>query len=151
MKSYSSLLFVSDFSACSESAVEAVASLAKLLNAKLHVLHCVEPVDMYATRYGTEQTLYFEMMKEIRTGANTDMQKLHDEFSQLGLQVSTVIREGKAADEIIAYAAEHNISMICISTHGWSGLKHFMLGSTTEKVLRRAPCPVFVIRCAPNT
>jgi nucleotide-binding universal stress UspA family protein len=58
-----------------------------------------------------------------------------------------VVREGKPADEIVDYAKSHSIGLICMSTHGWSGFKHLLLGSTTERVLRRAPCPVFVMRC----
>jgi nucleotide-binding universal stress UspA family protein len=53
---------------------------------------------------------------------------------------------GRASDEICGYAKEHGISIISIGTHGRSGLEHFLFGSTTERVLRKAPCPVLSVR-----
>ncbi len=146
MKNYHSILFATDFSECSRKAIEHAVDLAQLMNAKLHLLHIIEPIDMYATRFGTEQSLYFDLMKEMRTGAHADLNKLTAEISARGVSVIPVLREGKPADEIVSYAKEHNIGLICIATHGWTGFKHLMLGSTTEKVLRHAVCPVFVVR-----
>ncbi len=148
MKKYSSILFATDFSDCAQKAVESVVDLASALGSTLHVVNVVEPIDVYATRYGTEQTLYYELMKQMRTGAHADIDKLSTDLRAKGLQVIATVREGKPADEIVSYAREHNISLICLSTHGWTGFKHLMLGSTAEKVLRHADCPVFVIRCS---
>ena len=58
----------------------------------------------------------------------------------------TTVRKGRASDEICNYAKENNISIIAIGTHGRSGLEHFLFGSTTERVLRKATCPVLSVR-----
>ncbi|MFM8472580.1 MAG: universal stress protein [Candidatus Kapaibacterium sp.] len=147
MKTYGSILFPTDFSHCSDSAVDAVCDLAQTLGAELHLLHVVEPIDVYATRYGSEQALYFDLMKQMRTGAHEDLEALKKTLAARGLHPVAVIREGKPADEIVEYAKTHGIGMICMSTHGWSGFKHLLLGSTTERVLRHSPCPMFVLRC----
>lgn len=147
MKTYGSILFPSDFSHCSEQAVNQVCDLAQTLGAELHLLHVVEPLDVYATRYGTEQALYYDLMKQMRTGAHEDLDALTKKLAARGLHPVPVVREGKPADEIVDYAKSHGIGLICMSTHGWSGFKHLLLGSTTERVLRRAPCPMFVMRC----
>ncbi len=146
MKSYHSILYATDFSECSTKALEYAVDLAHIMNAKLHLLHVVEPLDMYATRFGTEQSLYFDLMKELRTTANSDLQKVAAQISDRGIGVIPVVREGKPAEQIVNYASEHSIALICIATHGWTGFKHLMLGSTTERVLRHAECPVFVVR-----
>ncbi|MDG2212539.1 MAG: universal stress protein [Verrucomicrobiota bacterium] len=56
------------------------------------------------------------------------------------------IRVGSAYEEICRFAKEHAIDLIIISTHGYTGLKHCLLGSTTEKVVQHAPCPVLAVR-----
>ena len=53
---------------------------------------------------------------------------------------------GRPADEIVAYADKINATMIVMTTHGYSGIKHALLGSTTEQVLRHANCPVLSVR-----
>ncbi|MCL4720932.1 MAG: universal stress protein [Gammaproteobacteria bacterium] len=53
---------------------------------------------------------------------------------------------GRPAETIVDYASEKGAEMIVITTHGHSGLKHVLLGSTTEGVLRRATCPVLSVR-----
>jgi nucleotide-binding universal stress UspA family protein len=55
---------------------------------------------------------------------------------------------GRPAEEIANYARDHDAAMIIMTTHGYSGVKHLLLGSTTEGVLRHANCPVLSIRAA---
>ena len=56
------------------------------------------------------------------------------------------VRTGLAAYEITEAAKEHDIDLIVIATHGYTGWKHFAIGSTAERVVRAAPCPVLVVR-----
>jgi nucleotide-binding universal stress UspA family protein len=58
----------------------------------------------------------------------------------------TAIRTGLAAHEIVEAARDLDSDLIVIATHGYTGWKHFCIGSTTERVVRTAPCPVFVVR-----
>ena len=57
-----------------------------------------------------------------------------------------VVRTGKPFYEINQYAQEEDINLIVIATHGHSGMEHILFGSTAEKVVRTAPCPVLVVR-----
>jgi nucleotide-binding universal stress UspA family protein len=54
--------------------------------------------------------------------------------------------EGYAAGDIVSFAENYASELIVIATHGRTGLEHMLLGSVTEKVVRRAPCPVFTVR-----
>jgi nucleotide-binding universal stress UspA family protein len=56
------------------------------------------------------------------------------------------LRTGKPFYEIIQYAEEEQIDLIIIATHGHSGMEQVLFGSTAEKVVRKAPCPVLVVR-----
>jgi universal stress protein A len=57
-----------------------------------------------------------------------------------------IVRTGKPFYEINQYAQEEDIDLIVIATHGHSGMEHILFGSTAEKVVRKAPCPVLVVR-----
>ena len=56
------------------------------------------------------------------------------------------LRTGKPFYEIVQYAADEQIDLIIIATHGHSGMEQVLFGSTAEKVVRKAPCPVLVVR-----
>jgi nucleotide-binding universal stress UspA family protein len=74
------------------------------------------------------------------------MDRLIQENKLQQLHVLKEIREGSPFYEIIRYAKERDIDLIVMGTHGRSGLVHVLLGSVTEKVVRKAPCPVLTVR-----
>jgi nucleotide-binding universal stress UspA family protein len=81
-----------------------------------------------------DQTLaYLERIKEAR--------------QEPDLAIKTVVMEGDVAGNIVDLAANEGVDLIVMTTHGYSGFTHWMMGSITERVLRHAPCPVLVIRC----
>jgi len=63
-----------------------------------------------------------------------------------GIDVSTVVADGKVAEEIAAFAEEAGDDLIVVSSHGYSGVKRMLMGSVAEGVTRRAECPVLVLR-----
>lgn len=76
---------------------------------------------------------YLERIKEARQGPD--------------LAIQTVVMEGDVAGNIVDLAANEEVDLIVMTTHGYSGFTRWMMGSITERVLRQAPCPVLVIRC----
>jgi len=62
------------------------------------------------------------------------------------VKIETAHRLGTPYEEIIKVARERGVDLIIIATHGYTGLEHFLLGSTTERVVRVSPCPVLVVR-----
>lgn len=146
-KSYSSILLPVDFSECSLHAREYAVDLANTYSSTLHLLYVVEPLDLFSGADGIEQSVYFDVMQSLRSQAQERMERVVRELSSLGLKVESVVREGRPSDVITDYAVEKGIALICLSTHGRRGLNHLVLGSTTEQVLRKAQCPVFVVRC----
>jgi len=62
------------------------------------------------------------------------------------IELKRFVARGIPAEEIVDFARNNEIDLIVMSTHGRTGLKHVLMGSTTEKVVRKAPCPVLSIR-----
>ena len=60
--------------------------------------------------------------------------------------VRSTMRIGVPSHEIVEMAKDADIDLIVIATHGYTGWKHFCIGSTAERVVRGAPCPVLVVR-----
>jgi len=67
------------------------------------------------------------------------------EYSALGLQPKLVVHQGNAPNCILSFAQKENIEMIVMGTHGRRGFDRLVLGSTTDRVMRKAACPVLVV------
>jgi nucleotide-binding universal stress UspA family protein len=79
--------------------------------------------------------------------AEADLGRLAKSLSKsTGLTTSAVVREGKPFEEICHAARTVGADLIVLSTHGYTGLKHVWLGSTAERVVRHAHCPVLAVR-----
>ena len=75
------------------------------------------------------------------------LENLKDGLQSKGLDVDTHVRYGDDVTEILDHAAQKNIDMIAMSTHGHGGVKRLFLGSVAEKVVRQTSKPVFLVRC----
>lgn len=145
MKRFERILLATDFSDYSEVACEYAVTLAKTFNSSLLVLHVInEPVDLrgfYVPHISFEQ-----LEQEIESGAT----KMLETFCQENLKdfsgYETMVIAGVPYEEIIRMATEKESSLIVIGTHGRTGLDHLIFGSTAERVVRGAPCPVMTIR-----
>jgi len=84
--------------------------------------------------------------RDVLDSARTALKKLaHDQFPKR-IPVKIMVRQGRAFDQIAAVARTLAADLIIIATHGYTGLKHVLLGSTAERVARHAPCPVLILR-----
>lgn len=150
MRPITDILVPTDFSEHAQSALEYAKELARHLGATLHIIHIVEPI-IYPAEWGYSQMGLTELEQELTRMAQQEIDKLVDTIRAEGLPVRGEVLHGRASEQIVRYAQEHNIGLISIGTHGRSGLEHFLFGSTTERVLRKAPCPILAIRVAPKT
>jgi len=78
--------------------------------------------------------------------ARQELDKLAKEEIPDSVPVKTIIKTGKPFLEIIENAGELDVDLIIIATHGRTGVEHILFGSTAEKVVRKAPCPVLTLR-----
>lgn len=145
MKPFGKILTAIDFSENSEYAFDYALTLAKQFNAELTILHVInEPVDLrgfYVPHISFEQ-----LEKEIEEGANKMMEKFCVSRMADFSNYQTTIVSGIPYEEIIRKAEEIGASLIVVGTHGRTGLDHIIFGSTAERVVRSASCPVLTIR-----
>lgn len=134
-----------DFSECSSNALQYAKEMAESMKSTLYLLHVIEPV-VYPVDWGYSQVGFADIEREITETARKEMTSLEASLVNQGFAVQTAIVPGRAAEIIIEYAAEENVDIISIGTHGRGGIEKFLFGSTTEKVLQKAPCPVLCVR-----
>jgi universal stress protein A len=139
-----SILVPIDFSKPSIKALKYAAAFADQFGAKLTLLHVIEPVGL--NDFGGAFPLAVENDRLIRISRD----KLLNVPAKYGLDAEliekTLVRTGVPFNEITNAARSLKADLIIIATQGNTGLKHLLLGSTTERVVRHAGCPVFVVR-----
>jgi len=140
------ILFPTDFSEHSKHAFTYALSFAREYGAQLHMLHVVEDVQYLANAY-----MFDVPMMPSFTDMEENRQKEMEEFierevTDASIKIEKSIRHGRPFLEIIQAAKDESVDLIVIATHGRGGLEHALFGSTAEKVVRKAPCPVLSIR-----
>lgn len=146
--SFRRILFPTDFSDYSLSALPYAIGLAEDYGAELHVLHVVPTPDWAVQFEQVAPVLEPSFFEDMEKAAAERLRALAAERVGDHLRVTTAVRRGVAFLEIVHYAREQEIDLIVIATHGRSGLQHALFGSVAEKVVRKAPCPVLSIRPA---
>ncbi len=139
------LLVPVDFSACSDKAVEYARAFAEQFGAELMLLHVVEPV-VYPETYAPTTDGGDELNRHLLSSAENRLTRQSESLRGSGLNVRTLARVGRPFVEISELAREAGVDLIILGTHGYTGLKHVLLGSTAERVVRHAPCPVLTVR-----
>ena len=134
------LIVPTDFSACSQPALAAAADLQQRSGAEVVLLHVTEPA------YEGLRVQTGELHGQMKQAAEIALKKITAEHFSHAAKVRLLVKEGRPADVICRVAAEEAADAVIIPTHGHSGLKHVLLGSVAEKVVRHAPCSVLVVR-----
>ena len=134
-----------DFSEHSKKALQYAISFAKQYNAGIVLVYVVEPT-IYPADFSFGQVAVPSMEKELRERGEIELNQLAEKMIAGILPAKTFVRTGKPFLEIINAATEEEVDMIIIATHGHTGVEHILFGGTAEKVVRKAPCPVLVVR-----
>jgi nucleotide-binding universal stress UspA family protein len=141
------ILYPTDFSELSLKALRYAVSFARAYQARLHCIHVIDEAYAYWGGLSPESVPVVPPVEEM---GRIGRQQL-DTFAAAHLAdvkppAAVDVLYGRPFVEITQYAREHKIDLIVIATHGRSGLSHALLGSTAEKVVRKAPCPVLTVR-----
>lgn len=133
-----------DFSEFSAKAIKYAGRFAEQFGAALVLVHVVEPV-----RYPESVLIPPEMEEANRERlklARASLAAFVKKQVPAGLASEAVTRLGHPFSEISKAAKDFDVDLVVIATHGHTGLKHLFLGSTAERVVRLAPCPVLTVR-----
>lgn len=141
------LLVPVDFSENSTPAIEAALALAKPTGGRVSLLHVLEPI---IVPYG--ESLPIEPPSDVvrREGAEAEMETLRGRYG-LENNVDTLVLSGSAWDTICETADQRHVDLIVLTSHGHTGLRRLFLGSTAERVVRHARCPVLVLKSFKET
>ena len=138
------ILHPTDFSDSSNLALKYACSLATQFGAELHLINVIHDVGMISPPIsGFIPPDYYQQLTQYAT---EELAELPEKVINHSGSVVRNVCEGVPFVEIIRYAKENAIDMIVMGTHGYSGVKHLILGSVAENVVRKAPCPVLTIR-----
>lgn len=139
------ILFPTDFSPCAEHALKYALMFALEQRAKLYVLHVISDMNT-PTVFGLELYPVLKDYEKIEEKAKQVIQQVIPEQFLKKIEVENIIVQGTPFVEIIKCAKKNNVDLITIATHGRTGISHVLMGSTAEKIVRMAPCPVLTIK-----
>lgn len=134
-----------DFSKSSQEALLVARNVAANYEADLQLLHVIEET-LHPAFYNMGVMSIRDLQPDIEERTRKALEQAFARTQGREVRTEYFTVEGHAAREIVRFADEHDTDIIVIATHGLTGVEHFMLGSVTEKIVRRAPCPVLVIK-----
>lgn len=144
MRAIHKILHPTDFSKGAEPATELAIEMARRFDAELTFLHVYgTPVQMGP--FGDGYALPPELLQKLREDTERALEGLVLRATYAGVRARTLSTDGNVAESIVSLAGD-NVDLIVMGTHGRTGLKHLLLGSVAERILRSAPCPVLTVR-----
>lgn len=148
MSDYARILVTTDFSEEALPAVQEAARLARILGSRLTLLYVVEDrlPAMIAAASDLDRR---QLLEQHRRRAEQSLRShVQEHLPDQGAEV--VVQVGAAVEKILQTAEEQEADLIVMATHGHGFVRHALFGSTTERVLHHAPCPVLVVRSKPG-
>ncbi len=139
------LLFLRIFRSIRLHALKYAVTFAGLFGSELDRLHVVEPI-VYPADFSFGQVSIPAMEEEIRKHSEEQLNDLIAKEIPGNIRTTSIIRVGKPFIEIVEISKSENADLIVISSHGRTGMDHVLFGSTADKVVRKAPCPVLTVR-----
>lgn len=140
------ILVPCDFSNPADNAFRFAIDLATKANAIIHIINVIELPILYDTVMMPVLDFEAAFLKELREKTERQFKKIKDKYKSEGIKIVSSVEFGPTSKTILAYAKTHAIDFIVMGSHGSSGLREFVIGSNAEKIVRRSPIPVFVIK-----
>ena len=146
MKGYKKILVPLDGSVTSEGILPEIEKLASAFKASICLLYVVPNLIFPGTM---ETVVQYETIAEAFTKEGEEyLRKIEKRLKDKGFTVEGLLQQGNEAQRILEQAGRADIDLIAMSTHGRSGVSHWLLGSVTEKIVRHATKPVLLVRSA---
>ena len=142
--SFGKILVPIDFSDCSMKGLEYAKTLARQFGSKLVLLNSVA-LQYFITSDEYARYDFPLLMQQAENASRAQMRDLLAQTDWDGIEVESSLQIGHAGQQICARTIEHHADLIVTSTHGTTGFKHILVGSTAEYVVRHASCPVLVV------
>jgi nucleotide-binding universal stress UspA family protein len=134
-----------DFSDFSASAYEYALTLAEYYKAHLVVLHAIELSKYPYADYVGATGNFADLLRALCEGGKARLPEFVKKHSRHGVEPQLLVDQGNPSDLILSFVQKHDVELIVMGTHGRRGFDRLVLGSTTDRVIRRACCPVLVV------
>ena len=145
---FQKILVPTDFSDASRTALPHARDLAKASNGEVLLVHVME-LPQYPTLFEGTALVVPPMDENLRRQLESQLDDFAKaEFTDQGIPARTLLREGPPTQMLLDLAKDEGCDLIVVATHGYTGLKHMLLGSTTEQLVRHAECPVLTVRAS---
>lgn len=144
MRRFRTILVPVDFSSHASAALDVAIELAREPGAKLHLFHAYEIPLGTIPPYGV--AIPEALLSDVRDAAARRLEKSAHKVQEAGVACETHILHAPPSEGIVEAARSVGADLIVMGTRGLTGLKHVLLGSVAERVLRTAPCPVLTIK-----
>ncbi len=140
------ILITTDFSDCSKEALQHAIYLARQLDAELYLLHVFEPPVYTQSNLPTLHPSVRQWIDDLRMAESRKFDAMAKEVGQEGIKLNPLFKEGTPFITVLQTAEAIQADLIVLGTHGRTGLDRLLMGSVAERVVRQAPCPVFIVR-----
>jgi universal stress protein A len=143
------ILFCTDFSENSEPSRELAVDYAKAFGAQLLIVHVIDSTGFptYVDWVGDELN---QILRRTQESAEDRLRALEKQCSQGVKEIRTFCRVGVPPNEIVSLATEESADLIVVGTHGRTGVRHLVMGSTARSVLKTAHRPVLIVEAPPE-
>lgn len=138
------ILTAIDFSEATDAVVNAAAELTRALGGELHLLHVEAPNPDFVGYEPGPQTVRDQVAKSMAEDRD-DIIALRDRLKADGIVAHALVVQGPTIQKIVDEASRLNADLVVIGSHGHSALRDLVLGSVSDGVVRKAPCPVLVV------
>lgn len=138
------ILYPTDFSSYAAAARPYAVELAKKFGAEIMIMNVLmSPSYAVSPEFAVDLT---KIQKDMQTAAEANLEEVRKLVAKEGVPARTILEIGSPFAEIVHTAKSEKADLIVMATHGHGAVKHMLLGSTAERVVRKAPCPVLTIR-----
>ena len=141
---FKTILYPTDFSEVSEKAFDYIKQLKEAGAEKVIVLHVIDQRTINAVHYHMENSQKLEI--NLTAQAEEELEEIKKKLVDVGLEIETVLQTGFPAREILKAEKDNEVSVIVIGSHGRSNMEEMLLGSISEKVIRKCEKPVLVVK-----
>lgn len=149
MTMFRKILCPVDFSEPAAAARDKAVELAKSGGGEIRLIHVVEPI-LVPADFAFGPVTPIELEEQFVKQSEEKLKAIGEAVKAAGVKVDLILKRGKPFDEIVRAGKEWGADLVVIGTHGLTGLSHILMGSTAEKVVRKSPCAVLVVKSGPK-
>jgi nucleotide-binding universal stress UspA family protein len=140
--SYDDVLVPTDGSDPATAAIDHGIAIATAADARLHAVNVVDVAEVSISPDITPPT---EILERVESDGRAATDEIATRAREAGLEVETAVRKGLVSRDLLGYVDENDVDMIAMGTHGRTGIGRYLLGSTTERMIRHAAVPVLAV------